>query len=244
MAGAVGLLILGGGLGLVDGITTQIPSGEGISIVRVPSADGHHQANVKPKVWRNWRSDIYPRGLRWQQCGANDLEFNTAYIAFNNWAANFGHNTYHTYTGYNCTPANDENLVVRSVFPSQIDAYCPAGAVACFYGKSCYRADYPYTPGCNFTFLLMNVLQAYIVYDWVWLTSDASMNPGGMPSPIRYAHMFGHEFGHAMRLEDHHGCSPASIMTGAGCTHMVNSGPPPNDVCVPDEYMGYGTARC
>lgn len=208
--------------------------------------EAHHVDPGYERVWRNWKSSFSQREIRWQRCFASDWEYNTAYIGFNNWKANFGHSTYHTFRGVNCNPNNDENLRIYARTSSQMQSedWCIQGAIACLFPKYCYLADWPHTTGCFFSSSLMNLLQAYIVYDYQWLTSSPSMNPGGLPSPAAYIHFFGHEFGHGMALGDHYGCSPESIMTGEGCTHMVDSGSPPNDVCVPDERMGYGSSRC
>jgi hypothetical protein len=231
-------LIISGGLMTVDSGTPEGPS----------PVEANHPETVYPRVWRNWRSQFSQREIRWQRCNISDFEWETAGLAFNNWKSNFGHSTYHTYVGFNCTQANDENLRVwgRTTSAMLDGFYCPAGAKACFHAKTCYKAAYPYTNGCYFS-ELMNVIQGYIVYDYQWLRTSALMNPDGLPSPLAYAHLFGHEFGHAMALGHHSGCSPQinpSIMNGEGCTDMVDSGPPPNDVCVPDQNMGYGTSRC
>lgn len=208
-------------------------------------AQANHDTDINPKVWRNWRSSFSQREIRWQKCATSDWEWTTAYLSLNNWSANFGHSTYHTYVGLNCNENNDDSLRVwaRTTYAMQDGVYCVPGAPACFYGKFCYKASDPSVISCKLQQSLMNVLQGYIVYDWQWLTSSPFMNPGGMPSPIRYIHMFGHEFGHSMRLKHHDGC-PETIMGGEGCTDMVDSGPAPNDVCVPDENMGYGSSRC
>ena len=82
------------------------------------------------------------------------------------------------------------------------------------------------------------MFRAYIVFDYRFF--DDLFDPGPQ------MHIMAHEFGHGMGLGDpdppH--VRGESVMSLAPCTDMVDNGPYPNDVCVPDSRMGYGSGRC
>ena len=195
--------------------------------------------SAKTYIWRNYLSTWNRKEVQWQTCEMTDYQYNLAGVAFNNWRARFGRGIYHTYVGENCDRANDNSLRVWATIDGNvIREHCGSvNVIGCFKPYSCIDSRGEWnewcSPGVN------KVLQARIVYNWYRLLYD----PGLRENPLAQIHVFGHEFGHGMGLEDHGPCNEPLVMT-QGCEHMVNAGAYPNDVCVPDRLLGYTPLRC
>jgi hypothetical protein len=56
-------------------------------------------------------------------------------------------------------------------------------------------------------------------------------------------HVFEHEFGHGMALDEHSSCG-LSVMSQWQCEDHVKVGAFPNDLCSPDYYLGHTPWRC
>ncbi len=197
-----------------------------------------HQATPNAVVWRNYLSSFGPpREVQWQPCNTLSWEEDLAQIAFINWNQAFGHSTRQVKLGYNCDAANDANLRVWAMTATQMPPYCPYTTRGCLYPKTCVGTNGDIVNCRSQT--VASLLQAYIVFNYVWFDYDPSMQN----QPDRQIHFFRHEFGHGMGLSDGHVCGQ-SVMSGEGCIDDVHIGPPPNDVCTPDKLLGWGYSRC
>lgn len=212
-----------------------------LATVRPDSAAGQHQMQGKTWIWRNYLGTWNTKDIQWQTCEMSDYEYNLAGVAFNNWRARFGRGIYHTYVGQNCDPANDNSLRVWATTDLNVIQENCGGVdyvIACFKPYSCIDDRGRWSQWCSPG--VQKVLQARIVYN-----RDALLNDAGLgENPLAQIHVFGHEFGHGMGLEDHGPCNEPLVMTQGGCTSMVNAGAYPNDVCVPDRLLGYAPLRC
>lgn len=207
-------------------------------LVSASPSEAQHQMSGKTWIWRNYLSTWSNKEVQWQTCGTSDYEYGLAGLAFNNWRSRFGRGIYHTYVGINCVEQNDNALRVYATTQTTLSGYCPGSTRGCFKPRSCIDSLGRWNSTCDYG--LQKVLQAYIVYNRFWLLND----PEVAWNTLAQVHFFGHEFGHGMGLEDHTVCSDPFVMTGAGCTTLVNAGVYPNDVCVPDRLLGYTPLRC
>jgi len=176
-----------------------------------------------------YSSQSPPRDVGWRPCNMTTYQQNISYIAFNNWVSRFGHSTTHTKLLSSCSV--DSNLRVWGRNPANTQAFCgDPGDIACF------APQYVDIVGLGDQ---IRVYRAYIVFDYVYFDGLWDAGP--------QMHIIAHEFGHGMGLADPHACGE-SVMSGSSaafpCTDMVDNGPYPNDVCVPDSKMGYGSGRC
>jgi len=207
------------------------------AVANVSLSEASHQMSGKTWFWQYYQQTWNPKEIQWQTCSMSDYEYNVAGIALNNWRFRFGRGIQHTYVGPNCDPANDNMLRVWATDRYTVRMHC-GGDRGCFKPFSCVDDRGRWNGGCDYG--LQRVIQARIIYDQDWLLHSSETGW----DPIKQAHIFAHEFGHGMGLENHTACSQPFVMNGAGCTTMVNAGAYPNDVCVPDRLLGYTPLRC
>lgn len=200
-----------------------------------PPANAGHSAPITFS-WDAYYLGSPSKWVDWKHCNMNSYQWNIAGIAFNNWNAKFQQGTGNSHLGSGCSFSGGAELVVQGQASSAMEIECGLPVrVACYRAEDISGVYYNSWCPC----LVLQVTTASIVFD-VFYWND-------LWHPTKQMHIFAHEFGHGMGLDDPHACGE-SVMSHGGCLDLVHGWPPfPNDVCSPDIIFGYSAGsggRC